>query len=204
MDGGFANLEAGRPVSDEVSGLGSARGMSKSEAGAAELTGATNKEQEGEEEGGEEEKTKEKTKSVGLYPLLLEFTTPLDIIFMIVGTISSIVVGMTTPYFILVFGDILDGLNGTDIRDVVAGLVTLFAVTGVVALAAGFLAVRSLTSFLFNAQHLCVRATAKQLRTCVTVLWLRTRHSRLTVTPGPSHIFTERSVTRVPGVCNCV
>lgn len=45
---------------------------------------------------------------------------------------------MTVPYFIIVFGDIMDELNGDDIFDAVSSLSGVFAGTGAVAFVSGF------------------------------------------------------------------
>lgn len=50
---------------------------------------------------------------------------------------------LTVPNFILVFGDIMDELNGDNVLEEVKGLSGLFAITGAVAFASGFLMVRT-------------------------------------------------------------
>ena len=49
---------------------------------------------------------------------------------------------LTVPNFILVFGDVMDELNGEDILDAVSSLSGVFAGTGAVAFVSGLLMVR--------------------------------------------------------------
>lgn len=57
---------------------------------------------------------------------------------------------MTVPYFIIVFGDIMDELNGDDIFDAVSSLSGVFAGTGAVAFVSGFFMVRASCPLLFR------------------------------------------------------
>jgi hypothetical protein len=43
---------------------------------------------------------------------LFSTSEPLDVLFMVVGTISAIVTGVSIPFFNILFGRILDQLNG--------------------------------------------------------------------------------------------
>eukprot|EP00903_Cladosiphon_okamuranus_P008530 g8189.t1 len=83
----------------------------------------------------------DKGKTVGTGKLLFKYATWMDILYMFLGTCSAIVCGLTTPNFILVFGDIMDELNGDDILSAVQGLSGVFAATGAVAFVSGTLMV---------------------------------------------------------------
>ncbi|CAM9606679.1 unnamed protein product, partial [Ectocarpus sp. 8 AP-2014] len=109
-DGGEAVANSG--------GVSVEKDVSKDGGGTDESTAS------GSEEGGGKKKKKkkddeEKAKSVGTAKLLLKYASPLEMLYMFLGTISAIVCGLTVPNFILVFGDVMDKLNGDNILDTV-------------------------------------------------------------------------------------
>ncbi|CAN0102225.1 unnamed protein product [Pylaiella littoralis] len=85
-----------------------------------------------------EKEEKKKARTVGTAKLLFKYATPLEMLYMFLGTIAAIVTGLTVPNFILVFGDVMDELNGDDILSAVKSLSGVFAYTGAVAFVGGF------------------------------------------------------------------
>ncbi|CAM9430402.1 unnamed protein product [Ascophyllum nodosum] len=80
----------------------------------------------------------DRPKPVGFGKLFFKYATGQEMLYMFLGTLFAVVSGLTTAYFILLFGEFLDELNGENIVDAVSSLAGFFADVGVIAFVAGF------------------------------------------------------------------